>query len=114
VTVNKAYRKSLVFTHPDLLGTVENIGESNGWVEIPGSYHEGGVFNVRSGQGQSVLTSTNPNATWMALIFGRADRETYGNAIGLHLPAKLQTSPDSVSVMVSCHSIHISLCVPIA
>lgn len=35
--------------------------------------------------GQSAILHSDDNARYMALIFGAADRETYGNAIGLRL-----------------------------
>lgn len=35
--------------------------------------------------GQSGITHIDESARYMALIFGRADRETYGNAIGFRL-----------------------------
>ena len=35
--------------------------------------------------GQSAIFHDDESARFMALIFGRADRETYGNAIGLRL-----------------------------
>lgn len=43
------------------------------------------VFSIYPLVGQNILRHRRSNVRFMALMFGQADRETYGNAIGLLL-----------------------------
>lgn len=85
LAIHRDNRRGLRFTNPD--GSVVNIGQRSNWRRIPGTENEGMMYLIprSAGIGQSFISNTNPEAKWMALIFGTADRETYGNPIGLRL-----------------------------
>ncbi|XP_067945012.1 uncharacterized protein [Watersipora subatra] len=81
LAIRKEYREGLFIV--DTEGREIDIGTRNDWVEMPGNPEiEGLVFRLP--QGQTFISNLSPEATWMALLYGKANRETYGNAIGLN------------------------------
>lgn len=83
LAIESVNRENLKFINPD--GTSIEIGKSGDWKPIPGSAIDGLLYRVPEVQGQSAITHDDIEVKWMALIFGKSDRETYGNAIGLRL-----------------------------
>ena len=56
--------------------------------------------------GQSAIFHDDESARFMALIFGRADRETYGNAIGLRLARNTVSNTYLIGVNVRFYLCH--------